>query len=358
MKKNKILLIVGNRPQYIKGGIIYNKLKKSKSLNIKVLDTNQHYDKKLSQYFYNNFKYRSDYNLKIGSHSNEVAIAQIIKKLSFFFKKNKFDAAIILGDTNTTAAAAICLSHIGLTTFHVEAGERIYRKVNSPEEINRLIADQCSDYLLTCSIEAQKNLKKEGFAQNKYKFVGDPMLDIFLDVSKKLKRKKSDFNFPYCYASIHRKENTQGAILLNLLNLLDQGKLQVILPIHPRVKKEITRIKWKPKKNLKIIDPVDYVDSIKLLINSKIVFTDSGGLKREAFFAKKKCISPQTGSPLWPVTVKYGWNKTINPKNINLMKQSFNFFPKPKKHNLKSFGNGKAAENIAKTIQLLLNEKK
>ena len=351
MYKKKILLVVGNRPQYIKAGIIFNFLKKIKNLKVDILDTNQHYDKNLSLFFFKNFKYKPKFNLKIGSHSNEIAISKIIYSFSKFLNNKKYDLIIVLGDTNSTAAAALCAKHKNFKLIHIEAGERIYQKKDAPEEINRLIADQCSDLLFTCSKDAKSNLINEGYDTKSIKFIGDPMLDIFKFFSKKLVNKKRIYNFDYIFATIHRKENTKKEVLFNLLNLLDKNRIKVILPLHPRTRKIIKEFKWKPKKNLIFIKPVDYSTSIKLLMDSKLVFTDSGGLKREAYFAKKKCISPQSGDPLWPETVKSGWNKTLKPSDLNGMKKYLNYFPKPKKHSLISFGNGKACLRLINFIK-------
>ena len=350
MSKKKILIVVGNRPQYIKAGIIFYYLKKSKKYNVDIIDTNQHYDKNLSNYFFKNFKYKPKYNLNIGSHSNEIAISKIIQAFSNFIEKNKYDIIIILGDTNSTAATAICSRHKNLTLIHIEAGERTYDKQDAPEEINRLISDQCSDLLFTCSKDAKVNLLKEGYHSKNIKFIGDPMLDLFKYFSKKLLNKNRIYDFEYIYATLHRKENTKPKVLFKLLNLLDNHELKVILPTHPRTKKILKEHNWKPEKNLILIDPVDYITSIKLLLDCNLVFTDSGGLKREAFFAKKLSISPQSGMPLWPETVRSGWNKTFVPKDINKMKKYLNHFPRPKNHSLKSFGNGKSCQKLVEYI--------
>lgn len=351
-RKKKLLLIVGNRPQYIKVGIIYHNLIKSRKYNVDILDTNQHYDNNLSNYFFKNFNYKPKYKLNIGSHSNEIAISKIILSFSRFIKNKSFDLIIVLGDTNSTAAVSIAAKSRNLPLIHIEAGERTYFHKDCPEELNRLISDQCADLLFTCSKEAKLNLLNEGYSSKKIKFIGDPMLDLFKYFSNKLKLNKKIYNFNYTYATLHRKENTKDDILIKLLNLLDNHISKVIMPIHPRTQKVINKFKWKPKKNLVIIKPVDYKTSVELILNCNLVFTDSGGLKREAYFAKKLCISPQSGKPLWPQTVKSGWNKTVNPKNFNKMKKYLDYFPKPKKHSLASFGDGKSCKKLIKFIDL------
>ena len=350
MLKKKILIVVGNRPQYIKAGIIYFNLQKIKRYQVDILDTNQHYDKNLSSYFFKNFKYKPKFNLKIGSHKNEIAISKIIISLSKFLDNKYYDLLIVLGDTNSTAAAAICAKLKNLKLIHIEAGERIFHQNEAPEEINRLIADQCSDLLFTCSKEAKLNLIKEGYKKKYIKFIGDPMLDLYKYFSTKLIGKKKIYNFNYVFATIHRKENTKKEFLFKLLNLLDNHKDKVILSLHPRTKKIIHKYKWKAKKNLIFIKPVDYLTSLRLINHSNLVFTDSGGIKREAYYAKKFCISPQSGKPLWPQTVKSGWNKTLKPNDLNKMKKFLKNFPKPGKYSLSTFGNGKACKRLIKEI--------
>ena len=210
MLKKKILIVVGNRPQYIKAGIIYFNLQKIKRYQVDILDTNQHYYKNFSSYFFKNFKYKPKFNLKIGSKKNEIAISKIIISLSKFLDNKYYDLLIVLGDTNSTAAAAICAKLKNLKLIHIGSWRKNFHQNDAPEEINRLIADQCSDLLFTCSKEAKLNLIKEGYKKKYIKFIGDPMLDLYKYFSTKLIGKKKIYNFNYVFATIHRKKIQKG----------------------------------------------------------------------------------------------------------------------------------------------------
>lgn len=359
----KLLIIVGNRPQYIKLGILIPKLKK-KNIDYTIIDTGQHYNSNLSNFFFKNFGFNPDINFKIGSATNLMAISKIINKLRIFLKKNIYKDILIFGDTNTTIASSLVSAFNYYNLYHVESGERTYTRKDFPEEINRIVTDNLSSTLFACSKTAFNNLKKEGFNNNRIFFTGDVMFDLFLEAQKKIKKNPNKLNKlglkknSYCLATIHRAENTNENIIYNYLKLLDNLKYKTIFFTHPRTKKIIKKLKWKSKNNLILHDPVDYYDMIYYLINSKIVFTDSGGLKREAFFAKKFSVNPMSGSPVWPYINQQNKSITIVPNNFKRLKEILNRKIKVKNFNFKEFGKGDASKKIINIICKKLREEK
>ena len=354
----EILFIVGNRPQYVKLGILLKKIKKF-NMKYKILDTGQHYDKKLSKIFFNNFNFKPDYDLKIKSGKNTEIISKIILKLSKFLMKKNFKYLVIFGDTNTTLSASIVASQLNLKLLHIESGERTFTRKNFPEEINRVISDNLSDYLVCCSKSGFNNLKLENFNKKRIFFTGDIMYDLFKDSSKKiLIQKKINLskyslknNEKFCICTIHRQENTSIYNVKNYLKILDNLNFKTLLFAHPRLKKVISKIKWKPKRNLKIFDPIDYFEMLKLLKKCHVVFTDSGGLKKEAFFSKRFSVNPQSGLPIWNNINNQRWSATYKPDDFKSIKNKLNNFRVPKKHNIYEFGTARSCEKIIKIIK-------
>lgn len=359
----KLLIIVGNRPQYIKLGILIPELKRKKIRYI-VIDTGQHYNNNLSNFFFKNFGFKPKINLKIGSAINAIAVSKIINKLTIFLKSNKFKDILVFGDTNTTIATSLVSAFHYYNLYHIESGERTYTRKEFPEEINRIVTDNLSSTLFACSKTAYNNLKKEGFNKSRIFFTGDIMYDLFLKAKKKINRNINLLNKfslkknSYCLATIHRAENSRENIIYNYLKILDNLKYKTIFFTHPRTEKIINKLKWKPKKNLILHKPVDYYDMMYYLSNSKIVFTDSGGLKREAFFAKKFSVNPMSGNPVWPEINKQNKSITVDPKNfkriLKMLKNKINV----QNFNFKEFGKGDASKKIVNIIAKKLREKK
>ena len=169
--------------QYVKLGILLKKIKKF-NIKYKILDTGQHYDKKLSKIFFNNFNFKPDYDLKIKSGKNTEIISKIILKLSKFLMKKNFKYLVIFGDTNTTLSASIVASQLNLKLLHIESGERTFTRKNFPEEINRVIPDNLSDYLVCCSKSGFNNLKLENFNKKRI-FLLEILCMIYLKTIKK-----------------------------------------------------------------------------------------------------------------------------------------------------------------------------
>lgn len=322
MTDSSILIIVGNRPQYIKLGH-FLKYKHKINKKISIVDSGQHYDDELSKNFFKEFKFKPNISLKVGSNDNSISIAKIITKFHKIIQKINPKLLIIFGDTNTTVAGAIAGKHLNVKILHIEAGERVFDQNNNPEETNRLLTDSISDYFITSSQKSKLNLIAEGKKKNKIFFTGDILYDLLRERVKKInfKNKKlledNDLNSnEYIFTTIHRKENTFDNKLISILKVLDGYDLKVILSAHPRTIKIINKLKWKPKKNLKIIPPLSYEKTLYFVKNSKFIVTDSGGLKREAFFLGKKSIYIKKGYPYWQEIDKQGMSITCDVKNL------------------------------------------
>ena len=350
-KKIRIVFIIGTRPQYIKLSPILRKIKEkkyNKYFNFKIIDTGQHYDKNMSDDFYSELQLKkANINLKVGSNKSNIQTAKILIALEDKINlRNKIDYVIVFGDTNSTLAASIFSIKNSIKLIHIESGLRSYEKF-MPEEINRVITDIISTILFCPTKNAVMNLKKEGIKNNVINS-GDLMYDNFLFFKKKFIKTKLSKNY-YILVTIHRAENTDNIdYLINFINILKElsKNHHIIFPMHPRTKKILMNKKIETD-NIQILPPQSYLNILKLLINSKVLVTDSGGLQKEAFFAEKPCVTIRKKTE-WSETLHGGWNRLANINNeldiLNKIKQALNF-KKKKSPNL-FFGNGKSASVI------------
>jgi UDP-GlcNAc3NAcA epimerase len=291
----KILTIVGARPQFIKAGSLSREIAKYKNITECLVHTGQHYDKNMSDVFFRQMQIKKpDYNLKIQEKTHGTMTGEMIKQIEKVAIKEKPDFVVVYGDTNSTLAGAIVASKLQIKLVHIEAGLRSYNK-KMPEEINRILTDRISDILFCPTDIAVDNLKKEGFDNFPCKIIksGDVMFDGVLFYQKLAKKPDIDVPKKYVLATVHRAENTDDrGKLESILSALDtiSKTTPVILSLHPRTRKIITKLQIKIS-NIKIIKPVGYLQMIWLISNCSQVMTDSGGLQKEAYFFQKPCVT-------------------------------------------------------------------
>jgi UDP-GlcNAc3NAcA epimerase len=375
----KILTVIGARPQIIKSAAISRAIKQYFSKDIKevILHTGQHYDDNMSEVFFREMGIPSpDYNLNVGSGSHGKQTASMLEKIEEVLLKEKPHCLVVYGDTNSTLAAAVAAVKIHIPVVHIEAGLRSFNK-SMPEEINRIGCDHCSTLLFSPTKTGYNNLVKEGFNPH-YKapfkldhpgiyHCGDVMFDntlYFSEVAEKsttiidrlgLKEKE------YILLTIHRDNNTDNpdrlhGILSTLNDISKNNKIDVVFPAHPRTSKMLEQghgknivQELKENKLFHIIPPASFLEMISLEKHCRIVFTDSGGVQKEAFFLHKPCIVLRSETE-WVEVVECGNSilanadsKLINEAYIKLSeKKEFTYAP--------IFGDGKAAEFICKEI--------
>lgn len=344
----KILNIIGARPQFIKVGIVDKTIKNDKRFESILLHTGQHYDDNMSDVFFNQLEItKPHYNLGIGSDSHGKQTAQMLSGIEEILLKEKPDWVVVYGDTNSTIAGSLAASKLHIKIAHVEAGLRSFNRL-MPEEINRIATDHISDLLFAPTQTAMKLLAEEGLDKYSY-FSGDVMYDSLLHF-KKLAETKTDVSDiindnEFYLATVHRQENTDNLERLqNIFTAFSQLEFQVLIPMHPRTRKYLDKINFND--NVKIIDPVGYLEMILLLKNCRKVFTDSGGLQKEAFFMQKQCITLRDETE-WTETLENNWNFVVgtNP-NLILEKAKAERIEEQNQH----FGDGHAVIKILNKI--------
>ena len=351
----KIVTVVGARPQFIKAAVVSHELRK-KHLEV-LVHTGQHYDYNMSEQFFEELDIPApSYNLGISGGTHAQMTGKMMIAIEEVLMKEKPDWLLIYGDTNSTLAAALAAAKLHIKICHVEAGARTHSMTN-PEEINRICTDHVSTLLLTSTESGIVSMKQEGLYERSA-MVGDPMYDAFLTYSGKI---KNDFNLTtldgdecniptdFYYLTCHREENTSDEVLKEIFDAMNSLECKTIYPVHPRNKKRAAFIKNKYKfDNLILTEPVGYLESIYLVNRAKKIVTDSGGLQREAFFAKKKCVTI-LDFVCWPETMVNNRNNLSKPnKNMilnELKKEQFI------DENYKPFGDGNASRKIVEMLE-------
>ncbi len=350
----KVISLIGARPQFIKEAVLHKEFKKYNIEEI-IVHSGQHYDVNMSDVFFKTLEInKPDYFLNIGSCSHAEMTGRIMIEFEKIVIKEMPDFVIVYGDTNTTIAGALACSKLKVPVAHVEAGERQNPK-DMPEEINRVVTDRISNILFCSSKNAIINLSNEGISKNVF-FTGDVMFDLFFkmqnhmkcEVYEKLELEKGN----YIILTLHRDFNVDIKDSLKIISKEIQ-KLsdikRIIFPIHPRTKKRIDDFNLNRYfQKVDIIEPTDYLNLLYLLKNSEVIITDSGGLQKEAYFAKKRAVivMPDTG---WIDLVRNGWN--VLSKKEDIFKNSMKFIDVVYTENL--YGDGKAANKICKILMEL-----
>jgi len=347
----KILTVVGARPQFIKAAAVSNIIRNEHEEIL--VHTGQHYDENMSKIFFEELKIpKPDYNLGIGSGGHGKQTGAMLIQLEELYIKEKPDMVLVYGDTNSTFAGAVCASKLLIPVAHIEAGLRSFN-MTMPEEQNRILTDHISKYLFVPTTSAVKNLSVEGITKGVHN-VGDVMYDATLNFTQISKEKSKIIgelklsSKEFILATIHRAENTNDINRLrNIIEALNEGAQQIILPLHPRTKKYMDDYGLVFNKNIKIIDPVGYLDMISLEMHCTKIVTDSGGVQKEAFFMNKPCITMRDETE-WVETVQNGWNIVVGTDKAKILDGIVNFVPNKVQQNI--FGDGHAAEKILKII--------
>jgi UDP-N-acetylglucosamine 2-epimerase len=351
----KIVSIVGARPQFIKAVLVSKELRKRHEEVL--VHSGQHYDIELSRIFFDELSIpKPDYNLEIGSDTHGRQTGKMIMRIEEVLIAEKPDLVLVYGDTNSTLAGALAAVKLHIPVAHVEAGPRMFDK-SIPEEVNRVLTDHVSTLLFAPTQTAIDNLNREGVNNGVY-LTGDVMLDSFLHFRKiaegnsQIIDKLNLRSGGYLLATVHRARNTD--IEENLRGIIEAFLSldeKIVFPVHPRTVKYLKQYglygQLRDAANMILIAPVGYLDSLVLTQNAKKVLTDSGGLQKEAYFAGVPCITLDEATG-WPETVEDGWNILVGSHRNKIIAAVKHFEPAGKQRDV--FGNGRAAEKVAKVL--------
>ncbi len=325
----KILNIAGARPNFMKVAPIYAEMKRRSAEFVPmIVHTGQHYDAAMSDSFFDDLGMpKPDVYLGVGSGSHAVQTAKIMTEFEPVVLREKPDWVVVVGDVNSTIACALVCAKLGVKVAHVEAGLRS-RDRTMPEEINRILTDSISDLLFTTSQDAGVNLSKEGIPAERVRFVGNVMIDSLMDHLKIAENSKVREGLgidgkDYAVLTLHRPSNvddkeTFSGILEALIGVAE--KLPIIFPVHPRTRAKIEEFGFGDRiagSDIRLVDPLGYLDFMRLYSGAKMVMTDSGGLQEETTVLGIPCMTLRNNTER-PITIEMGTNVLVgtDPEKI------------------------------------------
>jgi len=367
MKKKRIFLVAGARPNFMKIAPLWRELKKFPSrFSSYIIHTGQHYDYEMSHIFFGNLRLpRPHFYLGVGSDSHARQTAKIMVRFEEVVCDQMPDIVVVVGDVNSTLACSLVAAKLRVALAHVEAGLRSFDR-EMPEEINRLVTDALSDYLFTTCEDANENLRREGISREKIFFVGNVMIDTLLSLKREAQRRNIWKSFglkkkKYALLTLHRPENVDKKdILVRILEGLKEAgsHIPIIFPIHPRATKQIEKFKLgmyfscQPNWGIYRIKPLGYIDFLNLMCNSKFVLTDSGGIQEETTVLGIPCLTMRKNTER-PVTVKQGTNIVVGSDPGRILREVKRIMNgKEKKRRIPPLWEGRAAQRI---VRVLLN---
>jgi UDP-N-acetylglucosamine 2-epimerase (non-hydrolysing) len=330
----KVINVVGARPNFMKVAPIVAAMKKRPSDFLPlVLHTGQHYDASMSDAFFTDLALpQPDVHLGVGSGSHAVQTAAIMERFEPVVLKEQPDWVLVVGDVNSTIACALVCVKLGIKVAHVEAGLRS-RDRTMPEEINRLLTDQIADLLFTPSADADQNLLAEGIPRERISFVGNIMIDsLFTNLERARKSNiKSEMGLEerqYAVLTLHRPSNVDNPETFErILSALEAiaFDLPIVFPVHPRTMKTIAQFGLNDRiaasKNIRLVEPLGYLDFLNLYSTARLVLTDSGGIQEETTALGVPCLTLRENTER-PITVEMGTNVIVGTDTRKIVSEA------------------------------------
>ena len=351
----KIATILGARPQFIKAAPVSRAVQKYRTdhphfpIEEILIHTGQHYDEDMSDIFFREMAIpEPHYHLGVTSGPHGWQTGQMMMRIEDALLREKPDVVLVYGDTNSTLAGALAAAKLYVPLAHVEAGLRSFNR-RMPEEINRVLVDHVSSLLLCPSRMAVDNLAAEGITSGVH-LIGDVMADA-LSIFSEQADDRSDVRArlglapgAYLLATIHRAENTDvPERLQQILSALGKADETIVLPLHPRTKKVMMSNSLREPANVRIINPIGYLDMIALEKSARAILTDSGGIQKEAYWLGIPCITMRDETE-WVETIESGWNQLVGAEEDKISHAIHSLRRPATRPDL--YGDGHAAERI------------
>ncbi len=354
----RVAIILGTRPEIIKLSPVIRELQRRRT-RFFIIHTNQHYSANMDTIFFQELELpKPKYNLGVGSADHGEQTGRMLDSIENVLQKERPDAVLVQGDTNTVVAGALAASKLGIKVGHVEAGLRSYDR-SMPEEINRVVVDHVSDYLFAPTPESARILQKEGIDQKKISMTGNTIVDA-VEQNRIIARRRSTIlprlnlsQGGYFLLTLHRPANVDRKpvlqeILRGLGRLFATYHLPIIFPIHPRTKKHLEKFRLQIPEGLVLIEPVGYLDFLLLEEHARLILTDSGGIQEEACILGIPCVTIRENTER-PETVEVGANILAGMKSEAIVRVAKRIF-KRKSTWGNPFGDGRAAKRIIRVV--------
>ena len=320
-----ILTVAGARPNFMKVAPLIREMRQRAGVGTYFVHTGQHYDEKMSRLFFEELQLpHPDIDLQVGSASHAVQTADVMKRFEPVLQAQRPDAVLVVGDVNSTLACSITAVKAGIPVAHVEAGLRSFDR-SMPEEINRVLTDQISQWLFVTERSGVENLLREGISRDHIFLVGNVMIDTLLACRQRSENSTILDQLglgtrTFGVLTLHRPANVDDPLIFRrLLTAIArlQRELPIVFPVHPRTRKVLDDSLFREMPNLILADPLGYLDFMKLLANARIVLTDSGGIQEETTVLKVPCLTLRNNTER-PITIEQGSNHLVglDPEQI------------------------------------------
>jgi len=328
----KVVSVVGARPNFVKIAPIIEAMKDIGLIETVLVHTGQHYDYLMSRAFFEDLAIpEPDFHLGIGAGTHAEQTAKVMVQFEQVLEPTKCDFVLVVGDTNSTMAAALTAVKLGIPVVHVEAGLRSFDR-SMPEEINRLVTDAIADHLFTPSTDADDNLQREGVPAEKIHFVGNVMIDTLLKYQAAARDRDAATHVgltpkDYAVLTLHRPSNVDSRDTFSrIIDAVEavQREIPVVFPVHPRARYQIDALALEERlaalTGLRLIEPLGYLDFLSLQMDARFVMTDSGGIQEETTVLDVPCLTLR-GRTERPVTVTVGTNEVVGT-NADCIRES------------------------------------
>ncbi|MFW6449854.1 MAG: non-hydrolyzing UDP-N-acetylglucosamine 2-epimerase [Nanoarchaeota archaeon] len=353
----KVCILLGTRPEIIKMAPLIRACE-DRDIDYYILHTGQHYSYEMDKKICDELEIPiPKYNLKVGGQSYRKQVGMMIREIMQVLEKDTPDIIFVQGDTNSVLAGALAANKLGIPIGHHEAGLRSH-DTTMLEETNRIITDHIADFLFAPTKDALKNLRDEGLGENKIHYTGNTVVDA-VQQNLKLANKKKDIlkdigveKGNYVLVTAHRAENVDNIDKLNgifegLILLEQHLKLPIVYPIHPRTRKKVEEYKIDVPENIKLIEPVGYLEFLQLEGHAKLIVTDSGGIQEEACILQVPCVTIRENTER-PETLTSGANILAGTEPKKILNACQEILKKKKKWE-NPFGDGHAGDRILRT---------
>jgi UDP-N-acetylglucosamine 2-epimerase (non-hydrolysing) len=355
----EVAAVVGARPNYMKVAPIWRELEKNDHISRRLIHTGQHYDANMSKVFFDDLRLpKPDVYLGVGSGSHGEQTAKVMIELEKTLSAARPALLLVVGDVNSTMAGTLVAVKMEIPVAHVEAGLRSFDR-RMPEEINRMVTDILADFLFTTEPSAERNLLKEGVDRSKIHFVGNVMIDSlrFYGPLAGQSTILDDLGLVprgYGLVTLHRPSNVDEPVMLGrmLRALVELGsRCPLVFPTHPRTRKMMTAAKLDlPPERLRILDPVGYLDFVKLMTHARLVLTDSGGIQEETTVLGVPCLTIRENTER-PVTVEIGTNRLVGVVPERILQAGLEVLDGPQRPGrVPELWDGHASERIVRVI--------
>lgn len=361
----KVVNIVGARPNLMKIAPLMDVMVRTPGIEPILVHTGQHYDERMSDLFFRELGIPApDHYLGVGSGTHAQQTAQVMVRLEPLFEELRPDLVLVVGDVNSTVAAALVASKLGIRLAHVEAGLRSFDR-SMPEEVNRVVTDALSDLLFTTERSAEENLRREGIAEEKIHFVGNVMIDTLLRHRERAEALGVPARFglapgEYAVVTLHRPSNVDAPdALARMVDVMVavQERLPVVFPVHPRTRSRLaeagllTRLEALP--DVRLTEPLGYLEFLGLMAGARLVLTDSGGVQEETTILGVPCLTVRENTER-PVTITHGTNRLVGTEPARIIAAVDETLAAPRPDGRRpELWDGRAAERIVGVLASL-----